>query len=347
MRYLPISLNTKNSTIALLGNGEAAVNKLRLLVKTDAIIHLFASAPSVELIQYIQSRPNTAIISFNRQFVEADLGNHVAIFSCSENSAENEFIAKLAKQNNIPFNSPDNPEICTFYVPSIVDRSPVTVAISTEGTAPVLAKKIRAHIEQHLPQDIGKLALFAQNIRQHVQGRLTNMNEKRHFWENFFNGKIADFFHQGKLDIAKDLVEQSLDKPTEQIGKLYLIHASDPDLLSIKAARILQLADYIYQIEGTETNIEDFTNLARRDAHFSTVSSSPDKPQDGELIMQIAKQARENKTIIVIGDNSTKKRKNKIFTHLQNENIAIEHLYSAKSSNIYEQSIDEFRKQYL
>ncbi len=347
MRYLPISLKTDNNYIALIGNGEAALNKLRLLVKTHAKIKLYAPAPSIALIQYLQSHSNIAIIHLHHQFTKLDLPNLIAIFSCADNHHENISVAKLAKSINLPFNSPDNPEICTFNIPSIVDRSPVTIAISTEGTAPVLAKKIRATIEQQLSPNIGKLAIYAQNFRHIVKRKLTTMTDKRHFWENFFNGKIAEKFLSGDLAQTNQLANDALSNPQAPNGKFYIIHVTDPDLLSIKSARIMQLADEIYQIESNNIDIETFANFARRDAQYTKILSNPDKPQNGELIMKIAKQARDGKIIVLLGDNSAKARKNNIFSHLQNENIEIEHLYSAKPSDNYAQSIDEFRKQYL
>lgn len=332
MRYLPISLKTENANIALIGNGEAALNKLRLLVKTSANITLYAPSPSVELITYLISQDSDQITHLYRRFSKSDTAELVAIFACADKSAENQQIATWADEQKIPYNSPDNPEICTFFVPSIVDRSPVTIAISTEGAAPVLAKQIRAHLEHYLPQNIGKLASFAQNLRQKVQQKLTNMNDKRHFWENFFNGSIADNFLKGDLPVTLSLIEEALENPLQSDGKLYVIHASDPDLLSIKAARILQLADHIYQLEGTMVDIECFTHLSRRDAQFTKISSHPNKPEDGEIIMQIAKQARNGKIIVVIGDDSTQKRKDKISNHLYGKQINIEHLHSAQPS---------------
>ncbi|MGL1922233.1 MAG: siroheme synthase [Hyphomicrobiales bacterium] len=330
MRYLPISLKTLNATILLVGNGEAALNKLRLLMKTHAQIQLFALSPSLELATFLIQNPTSKLTHLHRNFTETDLKNAVAIFSCEDDAAENQKIANLALKANIPFNSPDNSDICTFFVPSIVDRSPVTIAISTEGTAPVLAKQIRAHLEHYLPQNTGKLANFAQSIRSKVQSKLNNMGDKRHFWENFFNGNIASHFLKGDLAKSHVEIDKSLKNPTSHNGKLYIIHAADPDLLSIKAARMLQLADYIYQIQGTDVDIEQFTNLSRRDAQFVSVSTNPNKPQDGELIMQISNQIRCGHIVVVIGDDSTNKRKTRIFNHLVGKDIAIEQLNSAQ-----------------
>lgn len=332
MRYLPISLKTENTQIALIGNGEATLNKLRLLVKTSAQIQLFASSPSLELATFLIQQSESNINHLRHPFSSDDLSDVAAVFSCADDADENIRIANWAKQQNIPFNSPDFPKICTFFVPSIVDRAPVTIAISTEGSAPVLAKQIRAHLEHFLPQNTGKLASFARNLRTEVQNKLSNMNEKRHFWENFFNGDIAAHFLTGDTQQAHKLVDNALENPQPNDGKLYIIHAADPDMLSIKAARILQLADHIYQLEGLLGDIEDFTNLSRRDAQFTKISSNPNRPEDGELIMQIAKQARCGKMIVVIGDASTQKRKAKIANHLSGKDIQIEQLNSALAS---------------
>ena len=339
MRYLPISLKTENAQIALIGNGEAALNKLRLLVKTCAQIQLFAPSPSLEMATFLIQQTDSKINHLTRRFSSGDLSDVAAIFSCADDADENIRLSQLAGQQNIPFNSPDNPDICTFLVPSIVNRAPVTIAISTEGAAPVLAKQIRAHLEHYLPQNTGKLAHFAQNLRAKVQNKLSNMNDKRHFWENFFNGNIADHFLAGNVKQAEQLVDNALDNPKPNHGKLYVIHAANPDMLSIKAARILQLADHIYQLEGKLVDIEDFTNLARRDAQFTKISTNPNKPEDGEIIMQIAKQARSGKMLVVIGDASSFKRIQKISNHLLGKDIQIEQLHSAPA-NV--ESTDQF-----
>lgn len=330
MHYLPISLKVKHSHIAIIGNGEAALNKLRLAVKTSAKIRLFAAAPSLELASYLIQQSDSQINHLKRDFLSSDLTDLSIIFACVNDAAKNIAIAQLAKAKNIAFNSPDNPQICTFFVPSIVDRAPVTIAISTEGAAPVLAKQIRAHIEHYLPQNIGKLASFAQNIRTKVQNSLTSMNDKRHFWEEFFSGRIATSYLMGNVKQAEALIANSLNNPKQKMGKLYIIHATEPDLLSIKAARILQLADHIYQLNGTLVDIESFNHLARRDANFISIDSHPNRPEDGEIIMQIANQVRKGHIIVVIGDASTQKRKDKIFNHLFAKNIEIEPLNSAQ-----------------
>lgn len=332
MRYLPISLKTENTKIALIGNGEAALNKLRLLVKTSAQIQLFAPSPSLELATFLIQQSESNINHLSHPFSSDGLNDVAAVFSCADDADENIRIATWAKQQNIPFNSPDHPSICTFFVPSIVDRAPVTIAISTEGAAPVLAKQIRAHLEHFLPQNTGKLANFARALRTKVQNNLSNINDKRHFWENFFDGDIATHFLTGDTQQANKLVADALENPQQNIGKLYIIHAADPEMLSIKAARILQLADHIYQLDGLLGDIEDFTNLSRRDAQFTKISSNPNKPEDGELIMQIAKQARCGKMIVVIGDASTQKRKAKIANHLSGKDIQIAQLNSAPTS---------------
>lgn len=328
MHYLPISLKTKNAHIALIGNGEAALNKLRLLVKTSAQINLFAPAPSLELAAFLIQNDFDQINHIKHNPSETDFANTVAIFACHVTLADNEAVAKLASGQNIPFNSPDNPQICSFIVPSIVDRSPVTIAISTEGTAPVLAKQIRAHLEHYLPQNTGKLAVFARSVRQQVQNKLLGAKAKRHFWENFFHGRIASTFINGQTDAAKKLVTENLDNPREIPGKLYVIHTTNPDLLTIKSARILQLADTIYQLESDASDIEAFTHLARRDAKFVKINSNPNKPQDGEIIMQIANQIRQGEISVVIGDESTQKRKDKISNHLLSKQLDVEHLNS-------------------
>ncbi|MCJ8324741.1 MAG: hypothetical protein HRU29_05210 [Rhizobiales bacterium] len=343
MHYLPISLKTKDAHIALIGNGEAALNKLRLLVKTSAQINLFAPAPSLELAAFLIQNELGHINHIKHNPTKTDFNNIVAIFACHAALADNEALAKLANAQNIPFNSPDNPQICSFIVPSIVDRSPVTIAISTEGAAPVLAKQVRAHLEHYLPQNTGKLAIFAQSVRQQVQNKLSSAKAKRHFWENFFHGKIATSFLNGQTAAAKKLVEQNLSNPSEIAGKLYVIHTTNPDLLTIKSARILQLADTIYQLESDISDIEAFTHLARRDAKFVKISTNPDKPQDGEIIMQIANQVRQGEISVVIGDESSQKRKDKISNHLLGKQIDVEHLNSVlpdtKPQNQFSQAI--------
>lgn len=180
MRYFPIFVDLQGRRVVVVGGGEEALRKVRLLLKTDAVIEVVAPQLHAELAE--SSRVHWVGTEFRPALLDG------AALVCSADKALNAQVSAEAQARGIPVNAVDEADISTFIVPSIVDRDPVVVAIGTEGTAPVLGQSIRAKIDGLLPHSLGKVAARAQGLRERVANLVPAGNRRRAFWHDFFFG---------------------------------------------------------------------------------------------------------------------------------------------------------------
>ncbi|MFT6624675.1 MAG: uroporphyrin-III C-methyltransferase/precorrin-2 dehydrogenase/sirohydrochlorin ferrochelatase, partial [Cycloclasticus sp.] len=233
-----------------------------------------------------------------RSFKPGDSRSYTLVICATNDPEINVQVSNDAQQNNIPVNVVDQPELCSFIFPSIIDRSPVTIAVSSAGVAPVLSRMLRAKLETLLPHALGNLAGLAAKFRQAVKDHFVNAEQRRIFWESIFDGPIADLCYQGqdkKAEVAlQERLNQTNDTPAP--GKVYLVGGGpgDPELLTLKALRILQLADIIVYDRLVSPAV---LNLARRDAERIYVGkkrSDHSVPQESinALLIKLAKQGK-------------------------------------------------------
>ena len=231
-----------------------------------------------------------------RRFEPGDTRSFSLVVCATDIEATNERASEEAHTHNIPVNVVDQPALCSFIFPAIVDRAPITIGISSGGVAPVLTRLTRAKLETLLPQQLGNLASLSATFRQAAKEHFKNSKQRRIFWEKIFDGPIPDLSYQGKHAAAEEELKNSLkqteDTPT--VGKDYLVGGgpSDPELLTIKALRILQQADIICYDRLVATAV---LNLARRDAERIYVGkkrSDHSVPQEdiNTLLITLAKK---------------------------------------------------------
>jgi uroporphyrin-III C-methyltransferase/precorrin-2 dehydrogenase/sirohydrochlorin ferrochelatase len=258
MRYFPIFFDLDHRPVTVVGGGEEALRKIRLLLKTGAVINVIAP----DLHEELAAEPRVNWIA--RAYQAGLLDGAALVYSAD--AALNERVAGDARALGIPVNAVDNPDISTFIVPSIVDRDPVVVAIGTEGTAPILGQGLRARIDAMLPQALGDLARAASGLRERVAGALPPGNRRRSFWYRFFFGDVRDAFIAGEscnyLAGVEKLFEAEAHPPTGRVAFVSL-GSDDPELLTIKAQRKLQEADAIVHDRAVPQAILE---MARRDA---------------------------------------------------------------------------------
>lgn len=258
MRYYPIFLDLRDRKAVVVGGGEEALRKVRLLLKTEAQIELVAPSLHDEL----AAEPRVAWIA--RRFEPRHLDGAAVVYSADKGL--DEAVAVAAMERRIPVNVIDNAEQSSFITPSIVDRDPVVVAIGTEGTAPLLGQGIRARIDAMLPIQIGRLARAASALRPHVAATVPGGNRRRGFWQRFFFGAIRDAFladDTKAYDVALNDALSGESKPP--VGRVAIVGAGpgDPELMTLKAQRLLQEADLIVHAEAVGSPLLE---LARRDA---------------------------------------------------------------------------------
>ncbi|MGH6908031.1 MAG: NAD(P)-dependent oxidoreductase [Aestuariivirga sp.] len=258
MRYFPIFLDLKGRTVVIAGGGEEALRKVRLLSRTDARIVVVAEHLHKEL------AANPRVEWLARRFEPALLEGAALVVSAS--AEWHEAVAEAAHARGIPVNAVDQPRLSTFLMPSIVDRSPLVVAIGTEGTSPMLGQGLRARIDAMLPHSLGKLAQAAGALRARVAKAIPIGSRRRSFWKRFFFGDVRNAFVAGEQANYRSLVETLFDSETAPArGRLSFVSSGtgDAELLTLKAHRKLLEADVIVHDRFAEP---DILEAARRDA---------------------------------------------------------------------------------
>ncbi len=294
MNYLPIFIDITQRECLVIGGGDIALRKVKLLLKANAKVVCVAKT-YCQGIEQLQQQGKVDLQK--RAFEVGDISNQVLVISATDDPNVNKQVSELSQSANIPVNVVDSPELCTFVMPSIVDRSPIVIAISSAGKAPVLARIIRAKLESTIPHAYGKLAKLAGEFRDQVKKKFKNIEDRRYFWERAFSGVVAEKVFAGKLTEAKEDLQQQLNKSQEsETGEVYLVGGGpgDPDLLTFKALRLMQQADVIlYDRLVSESVME----LVRRDAELIYVGKERDNhavPQGdiNQLLVDLAKQGR-------------------------------------------------------
>lgn len=273
MRHFPIYLDTRDQTIVVSGAGECAVAKLRLLLKTQAQLHVYDSAPQEQV--QIWAREGRLILH-PRPLVLADLQGAALLYAANDDAQMDAQVATLGRSAGVKTLVVDNLEASDFITPAIVDRAPVTVAIGTEGAAPVLARKIKADIEAMLPQSLGMLARIGNGFRRHA-ARLPQGRARRNFWARFYFDKGPQALRDGEA-AALQALRDLLDAPqAAQPGHVHFVGAGpgDPDLLTLRARRILHEADVVIHDRLVPAPILE---LARREATIIEVGKTPFGP---------------------------------------------------------------------
>ncbi|MGZ4957318.1 MAG: siroheme synthase CysG [Methylobacter sp.] len=264
MDYFPVFLKLKDQPCLVVGAGEIAARKIELLARAGARITVIAREISPTVLS-LQATHNLTLLQ--KPFSPADLGEFRLVVSATDNTETNCLVAKTATDQNIPVNVVDNPELCSFIFPAIIDRSPIIAAVSSGGAAPVLARLLRAKIETVIPPAYGRLAGLADKFRDKVKQHIKQPAQRRIFWENVLQGSIAELVFSGKEQDAEQQLEQILLKQKENtnLGEVYLVGAGPgaPDLLTFRALRLMQQADVVVYDRLVSPEILD---LARRDA---------------------------------------------------------------------------------
>jgi len=264
MDYFPVFVNLKEHKCLVVGAGEIAARKIDCLARAGAKITVIAKeiSPTVANIQVTHE-----LTILQKPFAPEDLRDFRLVISATNDEATNRLVAQIAEQQKILVNVVDNPELCSFIVPAIIDRAPLTVAVSSGGAAPVLARLLRAKIESIIPPSYGQLAMLASQFRNAVKQHITHPRHRRIFWEQVFQGDIAELVFAGKTKQAKQQLQQKLidAENTPPAGEVYLIGAGPgaADLLTFRALRLLQQADVVVYDRLVSPEILD---LARRDS---------------------------------------------------------------------------------
>ena len=286
MQYFPIFVDTQQLNVLVVGGGEVATRKIELLLKSNASV----TVVSPDLSQEIQEFVNVGRVEhINEHYRESMLESRQLVFVATANNELNAQISAQAKARNIFANVVDSQALCHFITPSIIDRSPMVFAISSEGAAPVLVRYWRERLESIIPLALGKVASFSGSKRKVVKDSFSDGNQRRRFWERFFSSGDSD-------DVSKlsGLFGRLLNKE-QQVegvdGELYMIQTtSDAQMLSLAALRHMQQSDIALVDENIDGQIIE---LIRRDANISEINQN-------DRLIQIERLLKDNQRVCIL-----------------------------------------------
>lgn len=297
MEFLPLFHNLRGARVLVVGGGEIALRKSRLLADAGAVLRVVAPEIGTELRELIDSSGGEQIL---RGYDAADANGCVLIIAATDDEPLNAQVSADARQRGVPVNVVDAPALCSVIFPAIVDRSPLVIAVSSGGDAPVLARLIRAKLESWIPPTYGHLAGLAARFRHQVKNLFPNVQQRRAFWEEVFQGPIADRQLAGQGAEAERLLQAKIDgEAPSAAGEVYLVGAGpgDPDLLTFKALRLMQQADVVLYDRLVAPAILD---LCRRDAdriYVGKQRADHALPQD-QINRQLVALAKQGKRVV-------------------------------------------------
>lgn len=263
MDFLPLFHKLQNRRVLVVGGGEIALRKARLLADAGATLRVVSPDVGRELCELVEHGAGELVL---RGYQADDLNGVSLVIAATDDVPLNAQISEQAQAIGIPVNVVDAPALCSVIFPAIVDRSPLIVAVSSGGDAPVLARLIRAKIETWIPATYGQLAGLAKIFRAQVKSLFPDVQQRRVFWEDVFQGPVAESAFAGKLGEARRLLEDKINGAAPQaLGEVYLVGAGpgDPDLLTFRALRLMQQADVVLYDRLVAPAIVE---LCRRDA---------------------------------------------------------------------------------
>jgi len=263
MEYFPIFLRLKGQLCLVVGGGEVAARKVALLRRAGAVIHIVAPQLGPTLSELAA---DGQITHSAKRFEKSDLGESKIVIGATGDATVNEDVARAARERSIPVNVVDRPLLCDFVFPSLIEREPITIAVSSGGASPVLARVLRARLETMIPAAYGRMAQLLRKYRSDVQQRIKGMSQRQRFWEDVIDGPVGELLFTGRERRAEEVLREAIERPAQIArGEIALVGAGpgDPDLLTFRALRLMQKADVVLYDRLVAPEILD---LVRREA---------------------------------------------------------------------------------
>lgn len=293
MDYLPLFADLRARSVLVVGGGDVAARKIDLLRRAGARVRVVARSLCDELAELEQQQ---AILWLAREFAAEQLNDVVLVIAATDDNALNATVSRSGNARNLLVNVVDDQAKCSFIFPSIVDRSPLVVAISSGGSAPVLARLLREKLEALLPANLGQMAALAGEWREKVKQRFANIADRRRYWERAFNGLFASQVAGGNLTAARQTLDAQLDDPEAQQGEIVLVGAGpgDAGLLTLRALQVMQQADVVLYDHLVSAEVLD---LVRRDAERICVGKRAGahdviQQETNRLLVSLARQGK-------------------------------------------------------
>ncbi len=296
MDFLPVFLNLKQRPCVVIGGGEVASRKISLLLDAGARVTVCSPALCDTIRRWAEQGK---VRHLNQEFRPDALADSALVIAATDDAAVNRRVSEAARARGIPVNVVDQPDLCTFIMPSIIDRSPVIIAVSTGGRSPVLARLIRARLESLIPAGYGRLAMLVTAFRDRVKQTFEHPPRRRQFWEEVLQGRIAELVYSGQDKAAEKALQERIDSADGSkapVGEVYLVGGGpgDPDLLTFRALRLMQQADVVVYDRLVSPAVLE---LVRRDAERIYAGKERDHhalPQEdiNHLLVRLAKEGK-------------------------------------------------------
>lgn len=263
MKYFPIYLDAKHINAMIIGGGEVAARKIELLLKSTNNITVMSETLNSSVERLVNIHQLTWL---KHNYQPGHLEQVNIVIAATDSSDVNSAVAQESARLKLLTNVVDQPELCSYITPAIIDRSPMIIAMSSSGSAPILLRMLREQIEKTLPNGYGKLADFSFKFRDHVKARVKSMRDRRTFWERTLRGSIGQAILDGNTTRAEQQLISSLqNQTTPPSGEIVFIHSADgnPDNLTLKAHREMQFADAVFYDQNINLDLIEYV---RRDA---------------------------------------------------------------------------------
>ena len=297
MEFLPILLDVRQQPCLVVGGGDVAARKAALLVRAGARVTVLAPALCAAFDTDLAA---ARIVHRAASSQDENLSGYAVMIAATNDVAVNRAVAAAARARHIPVNVVDQPALCSFILPSIIERPPLIVAVSSGGASPVLARLLRARLESLIPAGYGRLAALAGAFRDRVKARF-KPPERRRFWERVLQGPIAELVLSGRDDEARAALEEALDDTRLALGggEVSLVGAGpgDPDLLTFRALRLMQQADVVVYDRLVSQPVLDLVRLEAERIYAGKERAKHALPQE-DINHLLVRLAREGKRVV-------------------------------------------------
>ena len=315
MNYFPIFIDAKKLNVLIVGGGEVASRKVDLILKTPASVTVVAPQLSESLFSLLQAGKINHIDGlYHRDMLQ----QQQLVFVATSDKSVNEQISLDAHKVGVLANVVDDPQLCHFITPSIIERAPMTFAISSEGQSPVLVRYWRARLETLIPQNLGQIAKFAGVKRAQIKELFNNVTKRRKFWESFFSSSRSQ--QPTELESLYQQLLNKVDSEESIGGELYVLETPlHPDNLSLSALRHMQQSD-VAIFEPTVSPV--IIDLIRRDADREAV--------DGSLIKQILNHLSQGERVCYLSNQSPSEHR-QLWQELSEKGFQVNYFSCAKT----------------
>ncbi|CAA0119458.1 Siroheme synthase [BD1-7 clade bacterium] len=294
MKYLPLFFDISGRHCLIVGGGAIALRKAKLIAKAGGQINVVAPDILPELTQLAEQSLGSCQF---RAYQSTDLADQNIVVAATNIPDINAAIADDCHARQLPVNVVDNAALCSFVLPSVIDRDPITIAVSSGGASPVLTRMLRSRIESLIPSAYGRLATFVGHMRETVKSTFATEGERRRFWESVLEGPASEKVLAGDEPAARELFEEQLRSRQKKLpGEVCLIGAGpgDPDLLTFKALRLLQAADVVLYDRLVSPKIVDMARQEAEKIYVGKAMANHALPQDqiNQLLIKYAKEGK-------------------------------------------------------